>query len=234
MVAEYSTPDAAPVPMKTCTKCGETKPRPLFNKRGGKCKTCYRAVIYAARQANPERHRAIKRASYRKHHPVQPKPRKTEKCCVACREVKPLEHFPFHRRKERDLWESRCLPCHAAYYRAYHQKNSLRFKPLYRQSKARRRAHKYAAPINDFTAAQWREMQDVWDHRCTYCGKRAKGHLTQDHLTPLSKGGNHTASNVVPACKSCNSKKHTGPPLKPVQPLLLTLSTPLKKRKSNS
>lgn len=45
--------------------------------------------------------------------------------------------------------------------------------------------------------------------------------LTKDHSTPLSKGSAHTLTNVVPACQSCNSKKHTGPPLKPVQPLLL-------------
>ncbi len=26
--------------------------------------------------------------------------------------------------------------------------------------------------------------------------------LTQDHITPLSEGGNHTLSNIVPACLS--------------------------------
>ena len=90
-----------------------------------------------------------------------------------------------------------------------------------RASNQRHKANKLGAAINDFTAAQWCEMQVAFDHRCAYCGKRAKGHLTQDHLTPLSKGGNHTLSNIVPACRSCNSKKYTGPPLKPVQPLLL-------------
>lgn len=83
------------------------------------------------------------------------------------------------------------------------------------------RARRSNAPINDFTAAQWREMQAVFDHRCAYCGKRAKGHLTKDHITPLIQGGSHTLSNIVPACSSCNSKKKTGPPLCPVQPLLL-------------
>ena len=90
-----------------------------------------------------------------------------------------------------------------------------------RAIKRRHRAHKANAPINDFTAAQWREMQEHYGHRCVYCGKRAKGHLTQDHLTPLSKGGSHTLSNIVPACRACNSKKNAGPILVPVQPLLL-------------
>ena len=94
---------------------------------------------------------------------------------------------------------------------------------------ARRRAQKKQAPQNDFTAAQWKEMQAAYNHRCAYCGKRAKGHLTIDHITPLSKGGPHTASNIVPACRQCNSKKFTGAPLCPVQPLLLTVAPPHKK-----
>ena len=94
---------------------------------------------------------------------------------------------------------------------------------------ARRRAQKKRSPINDFTAAQWKEMQAAYDHRCAYCGKRTKGHLTIDHITPLSKGGPHTASNIVPACRQCNSKKFTGAPLCPVQPLLLTISPSKKK-----
>jgi 5-methylcytosine-specific restriction endonuclease McrA len=84
-----------------------------------------------------------------------------------------------------------------------------------------RRASKHNAPINDFTAAQWREMQEAYDHRCVYCGKRRKGKLTQDHITPLSKGGSHTRSNIVPACRSCNCKKGRRLAPKFIQPLLL-------------
>jgi 5-methylcytosine-specific restriction endonuclease McrA len=111
---------------------------------------------------------------------------------------------------------------------------------LYRQahpeigtaSTKRKRAHKKGAPLNDLTHAQWLEIQAAQDYRCYYCGKRRKGHLTQDHIIPLSKGGSHTLSNVVAACRSCNSKKHTGPPPIPVQPLLLTIA-PAKKKKAS-
>jgi 5-methylcytosine-specific restriction endonuclease McrA len=84
---------------------------------------------------------------------------------------------------------------------------------------ALRRARKRQAPINDFTATQWRAMKALYDYRCVYCGKHQE-RLTQDHVIPLSKGGSHTWDNIVPACKSCNSKKHTKPPLGPVQGLL--------------
>lgn len=84
----------------------------------------------------------------------------------------------------------------------------------------RRRARKAAAPLNDLTAAQWQAIKDHYGHRCVYCGRRMQ-RLTMDHIQPLSKGGSHTYSNIVPACKSCNSSKHNGPPPVPVQPLLL-------------
>ena len=101
-------------------------------------------------------------------------------------------------------------------------------KRLYRQSKpdeekaraSRRRARKNHAPINDFTTQQWKDMKAHYGHRCVYCGKKQQ-RLTLDHITPLIKGGSHTLHNIVPACKSCNSKKQAGAPLVPVQPLLL-------------
>jgi 5-methylcytosine-specific restriction endonuclease McrA len=85
---------------------------------------------------------------------------------------------------------------------------------------AKRRALVQGAPINDFTAEQWTIMKEVYHHRCAYCGKKSQ-RLTQDHITPLSKGGSHTLSNIVPACRSCNGRKGAGEVLIPIQPLLL-------------
>lgn len=40
--------------------------------------------------------------------------------------------------------------------------------------------------------------------KCVYCGEPA----TQvDHIVPVSKGGTDDVSNLVPACRSCNSSK---------------------------
>ena len=41
---------------------------------------------------------------------------------------------------------------------------------------------------------------------CAYCGAPA---TTLDHDVPVSRGGVHGPENVVPACASCNFKKHT-------------------------
>ena len=100
--------------------------------------------------------------------------------------------------------------------------------------RAQRRAQKKGALVNDLTHAQWLAMQDAQDHCCHYCGKRCKGHLTQDHIIPLSKGGSHTLHNVIGACIGCNSKKNTGPPPTPVQPFLLTIAASRKPKKKAS
>src|SRR3989304_546005 len=63
--------------------------------------------------------------------------------------------------------------------------------------------------LNDgtLTASIVREMigATIW---CPYCGKdltRNNTHL--DHMNPLSKGGTHSAYNIIPCCSQCNRKK---------------------------
>jgi len=44
--------------------------------------------------------------------------------------------------------------------------------------------------------------------RCHWCGGEfPPEELTMDHILPLARGGKASRSNVVPACKACNSKK---------------------------
>jgi 5-methylcytosine-specific restriction endonuclease McrA len=43
---------------------------------------------------------------------------------------------------------------------------------------------------------------------CAYCAAPIKGKSkTLDHLEPVSRGGGHTAANVLICCKPCNSAK---------------------------
>ncbi len=43
---------------------------------------------------------------------------------------------------------------------------------------------------------------------CIYCGKKFNNSaLTRDHVIPLSKGGKDKWSNVVTACRHCNTQK---------------------------
>ena len=100
--------------------------------------------------------------------------------------------------------ERRWLASHPETKRALHQ---------------RRRARLAGVPTT-LSTGQWEAIKAQYKGRCAYCGKKPKV-LTQDHLVPISKNGAHALGNVVPACRSCNSKKGTKAPPKPVQPLLV-------------
>ena len=164
-------------------------------------KRIYDAIYHAA---NREKH-LISMAAYRSTHKEENKSyRITHKESIQANATIRRKKFPDKIRQSK---------------RATYAKNPQKVL----SSNKRYRAKKRGAQIQDFTANQWQAMQIAYDHRCIYCGKRCKGRLTQDHITPLSEGGNHTLSNIVPACQSCNSKKYVGPPLKPIQHLLLLI-----------
>ena len=84
------------------------------------------------------------------------------------------------------------------------------------------RERKAALKANEFplTRQEWEGILKMFKHRCVCCGKKPRK-MTQDHITPISRGGQHTVSNVVPACPSCNRRKGAGSVLRAVQPLLL-------------
>lgn len=46
------------------------------------------------------------------------------------------------------------------------------------------------------------------NHRCQYCGNHFREEeLTYDHVVPKSAGGRRTWTNIVSACRPCNSRK---------------------------
>lgn len=70
----------------------------------------------------------------------------------------------------------------------------------------RRHAKKRGALLSVLTDSEWQETLEYFDHRCGYCLRRCD-RLEQDHVVPLSRGGQHVQSNVVPACRTCNARK---------------------------
>ncbi len=88
----------------------------------------------------------------------------------------------------------------------YRQKPEYRVKAL--EYRHRRIARLAEAPVNDFTADQWCEVQAEFNHACAYCLTSGVP-LQQEHMQPISRGGSHTKSNIVPACGPCNMRKGT-------------------------
>jgi 5-methylcytosine-specific restriction endonuclease McrA len=156
------------------------------------------------RKANPEKIRA-KNARQRAQHPER------YRAAIAAWTKAHPEQVRAKSKAWSDANPEKRRASVAKYAKANPEKDRARVK--------RHHARKMQAPVNDFTAEQWQAMKEHYQHCCVYCGKKQQ-RLTQDHIVPLSKGGSHTYSNIVPACRSCNSKKGTGAPLIPVQPLL--------------
>jgi len=72
---------------------------------------------------------------------------------------------------------------------------------------ARYRARKIGA-LGTHTLTEWLDKIALLGGCCIYCG-RDDLTLTEDHKVPLSRGGSDDITNIVPACRPCNSRKHT-------------------------
>lgn len=230
-------------PTKICTACGLVKDLAEFSVRQDRgkpyrlptCQACTSAYFRAYRATHREhlntlahRHNERSRAKHREAYLARTRQwRATHKAEVAAYNKAYEQAHQAERRNYRQEYERahgvEVRARRRAYYQrvgAARQRQRLRLHPerflLYVQ---KRRARLLAAPVNDFTPVQWREMQAAYAYRCAYCGTKQK-RLTMDHITPLSKGGTHTKHNIVPACKSCNSQKQAGPVPQAVQPLL--------------
>lgn len=82
---------------------------------------------------------------------------------------------------------------------------------LYHRSKSKKRkAQERGSRTAHLTPDQlWRRWVE-FGHRCAYCG--AGGDLQVEHVTPISKGGEHHLGNIVPACQRCNFSKGKADP----------------------
>jgi len=69
-----------------------------------------------------------------------------------------------------------------------------------KRNRARRRG-----ALGRFTAVEWYFLVALFYNRCAYCWRRKK--LEADHVIPVSKGGTNFIENILPCCRSCNSRK---------------------------
>ena len=58
-----------------------------------------------------------------------------------------------------------------------------------------------------FNQENWEESKAYFDNQCAYCG--STGELVLEHVIPINRAslGEHRLGNLIPSCRSCNSKK---------------------------
>lgn len=76
--------------------------------------------------------------------------------------------------------------------------------PLYSNSKEL--LYNLEATTSSEAKRKWRQsIKERWNYECAYCGSNED--LTLDHITPRSKGGSDSLTNVLCACRECNNSK---------------------------
>ena len=90
------------------------------------------------------------------------------------------------------------------YRRKWRKENSM----LVRNQSHRRRAN---LKNSDVTPLQIKELVKK-SKNCYWCNIKLGLEYHIDHYTPISKGGEHTISNLVVSCPSCNLQKHAKDP----------------------
>lgn len=117
----------------------------------------------------------------------------------AYRKLHPANYTEYSKAFNERVPEHRAKQLHAA--------NARYRKTLNCAMAIKRRNEKYnrSAKLGDLTAQQWQAILDMFEYRCAYCDMQGK--LTMDHIVPVSKGGQLTKSNILPACQHCNSSR---------------------------
>lgn len=155
--------------------------------------------LLATRKYNASPHGKAKRAAYRRSQANAIVQRRYQQSPKGRAAMKRANASP--RKKERDHRYYESGKGKAAIHR-YQQTAKGRESLL--RGVHKRRAHMMV--LATLTAAEWEAIKAAHNYACSYC-RRTDRPLTRDHVIPLSKGGTHTAGNVIPACRSCNSRK---------------------------
>lgn len=192
---------------KKCTKCGETKARGEFNKSKrnkdglrSECKSCMAQYYRANRDRILERQRRYQQANTAANLLVYST--RKEKRCPTCGEVKPSSEFHKDSSTPGGL-SSRCKTCHTARVRSWQENNPHKARVI----TFRRLARLAQAPGGKFDRdrSDYQARLKYYGHVCAYCGKAPATEL--DHAIPVSRGGGNWASNIRPACFTCNTSK---------------------------
>lgn len=125
--------------------------------------------------------------------------------CNTCGEEKPLHEYYKNGKCKHSGAVAHRLDCKVCYNigRKLDKKKHKKF-----ANNTRHRVADMYEPV--LSISEWRAVMVLFKGECAYCGhvpsKRGE-RLTKDHIVAVSKGGNSSRANIVPACEKCNCSK---------------------------
>lgn len=214
--------------MKKCSRCKAMKPLTDFNKHARtksglhpQCKSCIskdhkdRRERYKLTEKNipeekfcPTCKTVKKNNEFHVNNSVMSGLSGECKACFSDRKKKYLSDHPQRVREINSNWYDHNKEKRSEYFRQY--RNTDKGKELHRFSTQRRQATKKNLTAT-LTVDEWAGIIEKQNNKCNMCQSEFSDLLipTQDHIYPLSRGGEYTKENIQALCRSCNSKKGT-------------------------
>jgi len=180
-------PELPAVARGLCNKCylRETRGcKPRFDQKDlaprlcVRCNTIKSIELYTKRTKNRKRNGVSYIYEY------------TPRVCSQC------EHEARSQYRETQEGRKQDQRAHKEYNKKHRGRNAVR------QNKRRQRI----CEEGTLTEEEWNNIITMYDSCCAYCGKKQES-ITMDHVIPFKLGGQHSRENVVPACRSCNTRK---------------------------
>lgn len=174
---------------KECTICGENKPL---------------CEYYSIEKESK------KKGKYIYYHPY------CKKCASKKAYQNELNNEESRKRQNSDRVKAR----RAKTKRKWHQENKEHEREYQRKWRQNNREklkeynlNKLANKTHDISNTEWNSCKEYFDNSCAYCGmseEAAKEKYGQQlHKEHVNHEGSNKLENCVPACKGCNSSKHT-------------------------
>lgn len=201
---------------KECSKCKTKKEKTEFGKRKDSktgltswCKKCRNKKSRKKYKENPVQKKEKNREWHKKN---QEKVREKRK---RYREENP-EYFKKKSREDSRRFREN-NPTYAEEYRSNNrervieterswvEKNRKKKRSSWRKSAAKRRAIQKKTSLEDIDLDRIIEEKGLWCYLCSSDIKWENLHF--DHVTPLSRGGEHKQENIFPSHNTCNKRK---------------------------
>lgn len=200
----------------TCKTCGRTGKIQSLEQ----CPRCYKKaveVIIVCTRCNRERGHAGLGLCHSCYVNTVTNKRKTKKTiCSICQQEKIYKAKGLcsdcYRRQHKKNWQKPIIVCSKCGKESKHESLGMCAKCYWIASNGKsrnqiRNSKKKNLPAT-LTKEEWENILEKHNYSCVYCGI-SNVPLAQEHWIPMSKGGGYTVDNIVPACKRCNSRKHT-------------------------